>query len=831
MIELIKCLIRRGANIRGSSNTKHSLLIRAAAARVFPVVDLLLSSGSQADQEDADGLFPLLAAIIGLRDGYGNALEARWKLYSKVYDTVECLLKHGANAGKVNACGQTALMALCCQLENMPDQLEIIKLLVSYGADINLQSKRPPIGDVPGYNPHLYLDVSPIQMAFTANMFDICHYFLRQGVESPCKDEELLLMLKYLVKTVHEFPNARTPITGRYNSEKTHDLTIDPMECNDMFCASLRVLLEIDRDGWLAKNREALRLSTFIHHFPLTQRFLASGASDASFQTSGFGTCLHCLVSSRNATTMACAQRLIDIGADVDVVDYWGQSALTALLTLDCGPDRHGRVDADVGEFVNLMMVLLNNGITQREGDIQHFKDLARKERCCGDEDAFCMRLQRELRAHFSLEDGKIVARNAPFFNVFTGINDNLAGVYAAFDDGFENDEFLDDLTTMSLDPLLTYDPQKPQDYDPAGSYWFPLHAAAKAGCNEIIGLLVKHGSYLDLPSECLSAINHDRYDVARCLLRKGAENPVPPRDLLDMLEFIVLEDGTMREMKGLQRRLDFILEIDTNRTLVTDPRALEIATGARHLPLVEILIDKGTSGWGDRSLRSSLCSALCSALRGCDRQRMVVLAQRFSSLGADGELERCLHEAIKYNAWDVTKLLLHHRVQFKLDECREYRDRGMPLALAMLHPRAGTDDMISWILSANDLSKDPTAYAGYLQLACDAALPRTIATLVNAGVDVDSKYQGPTPLDLFLRRVKFHRIKPKPFVDAFKILTNGREYLDNVAFRMFRELREYMGRDEWNRAINDQLSRHFIIGYDPESSKFRIQPRDANKK
>ncbi|KAI6084906.1 ankyrin repeat-containing domain protein [Hypoxylon rubiginosum] len=81
----------------------------------------------------------------------------------------------------------------------------------------------------------------------------------------------------------------------------------------------------------------------------------------------------------------------------------------------------------------------------------------------------------------------------------FDGINDDLPGLYISGWGGFE---YVDNLTTMRLDPLLAYDPQKPQNYFPAGSYWFPLHAAAKAGCNEIVELLVKHGSYLDLPSK-----------------------------------------------------------------------------------------------------------------------------------------------------------------------------------------------------------------------------------------------------------------------------------------------------------------------------------------
>ncbi|XXG98937.1 hypothetical protein Hte_005270 [Hypoxylon texense] len=53
----------------------------------------------------------------------------------------------------------------------------------------------------------------------------------------------------------------------------------------------------------------------------------------------------------------------------------------------------------------------------------------------------------------------------------------------------------------LFVGPNPDYSPEKLESYSPAPCYWFPIHAAAKAGCNKIIKLLVEHGSYLDPPS------------------------------------------------------------------------------------------------------------------------------------------------------------------------------------------------------------------------------------------------------------------------------------------------------------------------------------------
>lgn len=298
MVELIKNLIRYDDSIYRYWRTQRSPLVRASAARLFSVADILLSSGSQANQEDRDGRFPLLAAIVGWNPITGSdqdfvepAPESYLKPYSKVYETVDCLLKRGAKPNQKNGFSQTALMALCCPSVNVPGKLEIMKLMISYGADINLRSR----GLLKG--PHCYclpqtrLKLSPVQMTFYENEIDICRYFVKQGAEPPREIGELRLMLRHLVGTVGEFPEPESLIADGNGSAEIHDLNIETMNCKAKFCVGLRLLLEIDRDGRLAKDPESLWLSLLVHHFPLTQRFLASGAFDASWSGERSETC------------------------------------------------------------------------------------------------------------------------------------------------------------------------------------------------------------------------------------------------------------------------------------------------------------------------------------------------------------------------------------------------------------------------------------------------------------------------------------------------------------------------------------------------------------
>ncbi|KAI6084907.1 ankyrin [Hypoxylon rubiginosum] len=399
MLRVTQELIRRGANIHGSRNAGHSPLVRACAARLVPIVETLIAAGSPVDQEDARGMTPLLAAVVGLDGRFLQEpqLEATLKLYSRDYETIECLLRHRADPNKAIASGQTALVSACKLMAGKRRQLKIVQLLVQYGADIDLRSPCPQSAFSRFGDPqHI---CSPIRVAFLQDELDVCRYFLKQGVKPPPKDRELCHMLIYLVEEAKEF----------HGKGRGHDLSVDPMKCPARFCVALRLLLEIDREGWLARDPKCLWWSTRICHFPLTQRLLDSGAQDASWISKISGTCLHNLATTRYANTLACAQRLIDLGADVDAVDKYRQSALAVLLTCDW----QARYPKDIGVkgFINLLEILLKNGATQRKEDVRHFQNLVHQRKGHRGDSSY-LHLQEALSVHFAVENGKIVARD-----------------------------------------------------------------------------------------------------------------------------------------------------------------------------------------------------------------------------------------------------------------------------------------------------------------------------------------------------------------------------------------------------------------------------------
>lgn len=172
---------------------------------------------------------------------------------------------------------------------------------------------------------------------------------------------------------------------------------------------------------------------------------------------------------------MACAQRLIDIGADVNRLDGQGRvdgqgwSALTLLLTLGCHPRRHR--DAGVGEFINLVRVLLNNGATQTEKDIRRFETLLQKPRCCREEDGYCVRLRREFHAQFFLQDGKIVARDQPSYDEVTlvegtEIDEDMEKIELYYNDllRWHIPLWIEDSSIREIWPIL-----RKEHYDPLG--------------------------------------------------------------------------------------------------------------------------------------------------------------------------------------------------------------------------------------------------------------------------------------------------------------------------------------------------------------------------
>ncbi|KAI0837065.1 ankyrin [Hypoxylon sp. FL0890] len=425
MVELVKKLIHSGANIHGSRAAVQPPLICASAACSVPLVELLLASGSNVNQEDDLGFFPLLAVV--------DNIGVHWADGS-VFHTVECLLKHGANPNKTNKFGQTALMEVCCKFGRSTNQLEMVKLLVNYGADKNL---RAPYRRDCGFPRREYWrkhSCSPLQVAFYQRKYDICRYLMEQGAEVSHKKADLRFMLQDCLCHFRkeEEENERTEMDELLDGSNVY-----PSSSRVNLCAPLRALLGIDRSGWLAKDPQSLWLSTKVSAFPLTKAFLDAGATDASWTVKHWGSCLNYIArwGFRENPDIDCIQRLISLGADVNGVEQ-SYSVLHSLLTY--ANPISGFADNGVAKYVEFFTLLVDNGAALEEDELVHFEDKIRLDTIhnmalmCSvwelreqegedfvneyefygaDYDEFHLNLRRELRRRFVVENNKIVRR------------------------------------------------------------------------------------------------------------------------------------------------------------------------------------------------------------------------------------------------------------------------------------------------------------------------------------------------------------------------------------------------------------------------------------
>ncbi|OTA57481.1 ankyrin [Hypoxylon sp. EC38] len=423
IMELMKKLIHNGANVNTSpAGTRHPL-IRASAAHLIPIMELLLASGADVNQEDDKGSFPLLAAVPKRR--------ADWE--DDVFGTVEFLLKHGAHSNKTDKSGRTTLMKICRHLQRSPSQLETVKLLVSYGADINIRS---PFGKrldlFWGYCNH---DCSPLQVTFHERKYDILHYFMDQGAKILHEKADLSLMLEDFHYHAHEWEKEGEWDSGVEMNEPPNYTNVYPWQCRVNLCPPLRLLLSLDRSGWLAKDPRSLYLSTRITKYPLLKSLLDAGASDASWIEYD-RSCLSVFfpdVCVNGKPDFACAQRLVSIGADVNAMGG-GHSLLSRTL--------YGVVSGrwveggGFTEFIKLLTFLVDNGVDPSREELEMFEEIVRLDKIHGgfplwEWDELCsndpklqdrvdlddfeqnsrLDLRREVRRQFVVEGNKIVRR------------------------------------------------------------------------------------------------------------------------------------------------------------------------------------------------------------------------------------------------------------------------------------------------------------------------------------------------------------------------------------------------------------------------------------
>ncbi|KAI1207038.1 ankyrin [Annulohypoxylon truncatum] len=395
---LIKRLVQLGAGAQDSA------LIRACAGHSLELVQYLLANGYQVNQEIVGGLFPLLAAVSGK-----NLEKAE-----SPQDTIDYLLKHGANPNQTNSFEEFALTQVCFYPERSPKQLEVVKLLLAYGADPNIRTPVPF---------HIYTDIvyiSPFQAAFCRWKEDICRYLMEQGAQISHERCDLRNMLRW-----HK---GRSIFTGKLQSHRDHHkcwfddtksvkgLPLDRQPHNPReylaeghadcpCCTPLSYLLEIDHDGWLFRDPESLWLAASTWWFPMVKIFLDCGAADASWEPDydkGRTVLIQYLIwRSHHYLPINYLQRLVDIGVDVNANFRERGSALTCLLEMIetyAEEDRQSR-------FFDFLQVLLDNGSVTSATDIALFNSYAMYA------ETKDLEIVRELYKRFYVEGSRIISR------------------------------------------------------------------------------------------------------------------------------------------------------------------------------------------------------------------------------------------------------------------------------------------------------------------------------------------------------------------------------------------------------------------------------------
>lgn len=157
-ISIANLLLERGANIKTLNNNKGCVLMSVQHARknMPEMMHFLISKGATMENVDAQGFTPLLYAVtkgfwvcveILLKSGANAkfvclqigetalhlALQHVEKDALKVLQVVKLLLKYGADVNAVDTAGATPLIGFCFHASCAP----IVQLLLQYGADVN----------------------------------------------------------------------------------------------------------------------------------------------------------------------------------------------------------------------------------------------------------------------------------------------------------------------------------------------------------------------------------------------------------------------------------------------------------------------------------------------------------------------------------------------------------------------------------------------------------------------------------------------------------------------------------------------------------------------
>ena len=154
-IEIVKLLIKSGADVNAKDENEETALKWASEYGTLEVLNILLKSG--ADIKGKSAYAALQSAVFGRRTDYVKALidagvnvnrvpvdegltVLMWASSEGSFDIVKILVTAGADVNLKIKTGYTALMAGSVCIEGIDDNMDVIRYLVKAGADIHALS-------------------------------------------------------------------------------------------------------------------------------------------------------------------------------------------------------------------------------------------------------------------------------------------------------------------------------------------------------------------------------------------------------------------------------------------------------------------------------------------------------------------------------------------------------------------------------------------------------------------------------------------------------------------------------------------------------------------
>lgn len=178
-VEVAKLLIERGADT-SNLDCENNSLVDLATKYCFLDILQLLSDEENFDFDELVNGETLLTSATSRSD----------------FDSVLRLLQEGVNVNACNTSGDTALSCLL-RLANYSEVMEVCKLFLTYGADINTINDRSE---------------TPLQIACSRNFDKVAELLLELGCETDVKDVKMYSSLHHAACNDNSFSTVLIPI-------------------------------------------------------------------------------------------------------------------------------------------------------------------------------------------------------------------------------------------------------------------------------------------------------------------------------------------------------------------------------------------------------------------------------------------------------------------------------------------------------------------------------------------------------------------------------------------------------------------------------------------